>query len=189
MLHECVLNCKHSHLSSEDKGLVLQSVYALLVTCLPSLPVERVHKGLLHHAIPAVQVLFKEVLLSFEAMTNNLYFTKFILNDPICLISPWKVLNYGYMTSLLWTFKILSKHCQVYFRQVTSQSILAIPVSLTTKINFNFFLKVCNELLKCMESVLEYIVLKGRISISCVPTVPKTVASLMLQTFKHCRER
>ncbi|KAK3921161.1 hypothetical protein KUF71_010376 [Frankliniella fusca] len=49
-------------------------------------------------------------------------------------------------------------------------------------------LQVFIELLKCMECVLQYIASQGSVNISVVPSVPKTVAVLLLKTFRHCRE-
>lgn len=123
------------HVSSDDKGRVLQSVYALLVTCLPSLSLEKANECLLRHALPAAQQLFYE---SLEGI-------KLRLSDT-------------------------SSEC--FDAAETLSSLLQVVI----------------ELLKCMECVLQYIAGQGSVNISIVPSVPKTVALLMLQTFRHCRE-
>lgn len=125
-----------SHLRVEDKGQVLQAVYALLVTCLPCLPVEKADESVLHLALPAAQLLFEESLEGIKLR--------------------------------------LDEKAQLEFDAIAD--------------TLSSLLQVCIELLKCMEYVLEYVMSQGNVSISSIPNVPKTVAFLLLQTFKHCKE-
>ncbi|KAJ1525313.1 hypothetical protein ONE63_010135 [Megalurothrips usitatus] len=66
-----ILQEHYSHLNGEDKGHVLQAVYALLVTCLPCLPLDVVDKSLLCHTMPVVQLLFQESLEGIQLRLDD----------------------------------------------------------------------------------------------------------------------